>query len=208
MAAWLLVQNPSSQLGAGSCWSIPATWTSKVSPYASYLRISPCGKVVAGVLEVQQGDTHGNSQACNSKWQLQHLHMSDLANDDEKPLAGGNGRCQLKARLCPGFLPHKPDMDQLAWHPQYNMCMYACYDCQKGVHLVDARADCIVKSWTADELAGQSCEPCAGACRGGWRGSDRRLGNGLEWSHDGCKLAVLLDQPCVVLDFKGKPRDL
>ena len=178
-------------------------------PYTSYLRMSPCGKVVAVVLQVQQGDTCGYSQACNRKWQLQHWHMSDVAWDDGNTSpAGGNGRCWVEARLCPALLPHKPDMDQLAWHPQYNMCMYACYDCQKGVHLVDARSDCIVKSWTADELAGQSCEPCVGACRGGWRGSDRRLGNGLEWSHDGCKLAISLDQPCVVLDFKGKRRDL
>ena len=102
------------------------------------------------------------------------------------------------------LLLHAPDLAWMAWHPQPRTCMYACYDHEKGVHLVDARADVIVKSWTADELMGRSCGPRGNTCTRGQGECDRKLSNGLAWSHDGCRPAVLLDQPCVVLEFEAK----
>ena len=70
----------------------------------SNLSMSPCGQVVVGLLEVQQVDSSGtSSQACSSKWQLRHWHMSDAAKDcgNTSP-TGGKSRWQVKPRVCSG----------------------------------------------------------------------------------------------------------
>ncbi len=111
-----------------------------------------------------------------------------LANID------GSQQVDVHPQVVQGDVLLEPDIEHLAWHPQPSSLLYAVYDGEGSVHLVDAKRACRIRSWTQAELCTRDEDKIS-------------LGEGLpalealRWSPDGCQLAVLLDKAAVVLSF-------
>ncbi len=165
------------------------------------MHISPCGTVVVGVKQNEAETVAG--QPSGSKAMFQHWHLPHVHPDPGTPVAAGNGAFHVRPHECIGLVMPSRMTVHLAWHPQPRACTYACYDYQVGLRLVDARLDCIVRSWNIPELCEYICEESAET---GNESSDNKLsrlvpGSALAWSHDGCRLAVLVGKHCAVLHF-------
>ena len=171
--------------------------------YETYtMHISPCGTVVVGVKNNNSWDVGG--QPSGSKATFHHWHLPHVRKCPRTPLAGGNGTLNVRPQECIGLVMPSQKTLHLAWHPQPRACTYACYDYQVGLRLVNAKSDCIVRSWTIAELAEYICEESAMSARiESLEKKQSRVvpGSALAWSHDGCRLAVLVGKHCAVLHF-------
>ncbi len=166
------------------------------------MHISPCGTVVVGVKNKNPGAVGG--QPSGSKATFQHWHLTHVHKFPRTPLAGGNATLSVRPQECIGLVMPCQRTLHLAWHPQPRACTYACYDCQVGLRLVNAKSDCIVRSWTVLELAEYICEDSAMSARiESLEKKQSRVvpGSALAWSHNGCRLAVLVGKHCAVLHF-------
>ncbi len=170
--------------------------------YETYtMHISPCGAVVVGVQHHRAGAIAG--QPSGSKATFQHWHLPHVRKCPA-PNSAGNGTLDVRPQECIGLVMASRRTLHLAWHPQPRACTYACYDYKVGLRLVNAKSDSIVRSWTIAELAACICEDSAmpaGIESLKQKQSSVMPGSALAWSHDGCRLAVLLGKHCAVLHF-------
>ncbi len=165
------------------------------------MQISPCGTVEVGVKD--DGSGANADHPSGGKVILQHWHLPHVRKCS-RTLATGTATIHVRPQECIGLVMPSQRTLHLAWHPQPRACTYACYDYQVGLRLVNARSDCVVRSWTRAELLEYNCEESAKVS--GTKTSERRQlrvepGSALAWSHDGCRLAVLVGKHCAVLQF-------
>ena len=111
----------------------------------------------------------------------------------------------------------EPDIYHLAWHPLECANVYAIGDARGGVHVIDAKGNKCVRSWTDDELHchfTQSQQDHHSICRdqstfvtgtldgdgygAGWFPNFDYV---LRWSRDGYRLAVASRGRCSILHF-------
>ncbi|KAK9824967.1 hypothetical protein WJX74_011063 [Apatococcus lobatus] len=147
------------------------------------LSLSPCGSIVSGL------KSEGNNEWVNSSPKpLSHWHVTNAAADGQN----------VQPNVSSGNFPCAMDISSLAWHPHPQALVYAVYDVEGTVHLVDARADCQVRSWQAAELLGKGladADPLPD--------TSNMLPHlaSLKWSRDGCKLAAFKGAACAVISL-------
>ncbi len=124
--------------------------------------MSPCGTVVVGVKHNLHGAIAG--QPSGSRAMVQHWHLPHLQKLPTAPFGARNGALFLQPQECIGLVMPSGETVHLAWHPQPRACIYACYHYnhyQVGLRLVNAKSDCIVRSWTIPGLAEYICDKSA-----------------------------------------------
>ena len=150
-----------------------------------YLNLSPCGRVVVGFSR-QKGYT-----ASPPPLLLQHWQLSD---------GRGTQPMQVHLQVFAGsLLLRDPAIEHLAWHPQPNALIYAMYDGSGGVHLIDARETGCIRSWTRADLS--EAHSKGDASRKHHYSCLPTL-NALQWSPDGCRLAIFLRHAAAVVAFE------
>ena len=157
-----------------------------MSPNSGNLRcrLSPCGRIVVSSQQTGDGGT---------ALPLQHWHLgADVTNQHVMQKTANGTAAEL-------LLMH-PDLRSLAWHPQQNACIYAVYDVQGGVHIIDAKDSFEVKSWTEAELRGSRPMRTPPKTTQQYE-SVEKPPPVLEWSPDGNRLAAFSDAACVVVSF-------
>ena len=108
------------------------------------MHISPCGTVVVGVKYDGSGAIAG--QPSGRKAMFQHWHLPHVQKCPRTPLAAGHATVHVQPQECVGLVMPSRDTVHMAWHPQPRACIYACYQYQVGLRLVNAKSDCIVRS--------------------------------------------------------------
>ena len=140
--------------------------------------LSPCGKIVVGVQQMEAG----------ASLQLTHWHRAGHLMS-KQPVRS--------ASTSVGILLNSPELGSLAWYPCKNTCVYAIFDLEGGLHIIDAKADCQVRRWSHAELS-------AGPSLGSFQDELRQPARSwpiLAWSHDGQRLAACGYDTCVVLSL-------
>ncbi len=170
--------------------------------FFKFLKVSPCRTVVTGAWQ-HPGDDFPD-QTFRSRAELSHWHLPRATSNLRIPIRADNLRLHVQPQKCAALLlPRAPisRVSRLAWHPQPNACLYACYSWQEGLCLVNAKSNGIVRSWTLAELAGHILEYSDTTDSMDGERPQLQPRSALEWSHDGCRLAVLMGQHCAVLEF-------
>ncbi len=154
-------------------------------------RLSPCGTIIIGLASSLPAGTFatvGASTQCASA--LQHWHLSHA-----------NSQGHVQPTICSGIFKAPVDLATLAWHPRKQGGIYAVFDMQSTLHLIDAKANCQLRFWACSELRNRHpvgrdfVELAAEAPK------RNASGPALDWSQDGCKLAAFRGQTCAVLLF-------
>ncbi len=172
----------------GECGRLAARPASDIN---SALSLSPCGRVVIGL--ESDGMVFDTSITFLQLWQLPSASA---------PSCGAVPR--VEPARCAELTILEPEIRIIAWHPLHSACVCAVSDMWGGVHLIDARAKRCVKSWSEDELHGPATpshvDPDYWSSSGSvLAGSDEEepddesyaiVEHVLEWSRDGCRLAV------------------
>ena len=117
-----------------------------------WLSLSACCSIDA-VLK-REGGTEGDNGCLGP---LCHRHLAETGADEQ----------EMQPAVCSGKLPFAIDLASLAWYPRRQAVVYAVYDVGGTVHLIDAKADCLVRSWQCAELLAQNLaddEPLPAGC--------------------------------------------
>ena len=163
------------------------------SASVQHLSLSPCGSTVIGL---------DNSRDTG----LQHWQIPPSSSIVREAASASQ---TLQPSICTDFSSGRQSSGTLqeAWH---STCIYAISCTRGGVHLIDARANRCVQSWTEDELHGPACplgsegmpssqhaNDTSSADASQYDSNDHgRDGNrgcvprALSWSKDGCRLAI------------------
>ena len=89
--------------------------------------LSPCGKIVVGLQTMKTPEPYVS-------WN--HWHCpGDFVS--KQPIR--------KAGACTSILLNNPDLRSLAWHPCKRACVFAVFDLEGGLHIIDANANCRVR---------------------------------------------------------------
>ncbi len=172
------------------------------------LSFSPCGRAVIG-LECDELVLHPGLRFLQL-WRLPSACASGCAAVP-----------RVKPAICADLTILEPDIQKAAWHPLHSACMCAISDIRGGVHLIDARANRCVKSWSEDELHGPATpsdvdpdywsSPSTTSADSDAEEPDDEsyvyVEHVLEWSRDGCRLAIASGESktsgarCSVLQF-------
>ncbi len=191
---------------------VPGPSRKTLDSYFKCLEISPCGTIMTGAW--QQHGVKFPDENSRSRAELCHWHLPRATSNLRIPISADNLALHVQPQKCTGVL--LPPLlighaARLAWHPQPNACLYAWYNWQKGVCLVNAKSNAIVRSWTLAELAGHILEHSSttdsmDGIDGRWPWPELRPMSALEWSHDRRRLAVLMGNHgctvhCAVLEF-------
>ena len=148
----------------------------------SCVSMSPSGSTIVGLEGPASAYTHIRTPG------LQHWHIP-AALDAIVGRASSTQR--LQASSCAELTVHQPEMWGLAWHPLPSACMYAICDWEGGLHLVDAKANSCIMSWSEDELHGPATRPHLaqnkhdGSSDEGDENESEAIQHVLTWSQDG-----------------------
>ena len=107
------------------------------------LDMSPSGSTVIGVLKEAWME---GSITSLQHWQLHPASPAVPTSDDPQP----SGTVQPSSRAALSWDEHSAW--ELAWHPLPSACICAVVDLEGGVHLIDARANRCIRSWSEAEL--------------------------------------------------------
>ena len=178
----VLVSNPSADSTFQAFQQYELLGRSPDNPeYSSkYLSLSPCGSTVVGLELKIPGLEH---------WQIPH--GSSIVKE-----ASSAPKTLLPVRLA-GVTPlqqgtHANIFLHEAWHPVQRACIYAILSKDGSVHLIDAKANRCIRSWSHHELHDPATPLYVDAGEGPNRceREDDWVTRVLSWSEDGCRLAI------------------
>ena len=166
-------------------------------PIRRRLSLSPCGSTVIGLNDRRDdGLEH---------WQIPPSSgiITEAASESKT----------LQPVVCAEFMEGRQTSSVLqeAWHPLHIACMYAISCSQGGVHLIDAKANRCVWSWSEDELHGPDARLDPALSQKTISGLNDYNSCVLSWSKDGCRLAIASSSyltrgaRCCVLQFSEGP---
>ena len=157
--------------------------------------LSPCGSTVISIDRVHD-------------MRLQHWQIPQTSVTAKRATSASE---RLQPIICTGLIAGlcRDGHMQEAWHPLHSTCIYAVSCIEGGVHLIDARANRCVHSWTEQDLHGPAMpsDPADIITSGDDDTSFAdepddfdheddsddyyiKAPHALSWSKDGCRLAV------------------
>ncbi len=145
------------------------------------LSLSPCGRTVIGMHSVDPEDTRIDRLQC---WQLPPASYPSNSYVNS-----------VKPSTVSGLTPYEPNFSQAAWHPLQGAQVFAIGSDRGDLCVIDAKANRCIVSWSEEELHGVAAAsrltdgPCQSAPAAP-TSSVVTLGQDLEWSGDGRRLAV------------------
>ena len=187
-----------------------------------FLSLSPCGSSVIGSSMSAWMDSSSNSLQL---WQLP-LASSPSSTSRGPPQSHNQIQPeQVEPSICAALITVEPKVWQVAWHPLQGACICAVANLQGGVHLIDARANRCIRTWSEHELHRSlppfrqdqytiSATPNEKTDKTGSNGQEKtsvdarpkKWYHALRWTQDGHRLAVASRSKCCILHFSDISR--